>query len=198
MTRELERGGGRGSRNGRHRDDQDARAASLSRARAPRRSTSPTSPEPRCRSPAGPSSAARRPRRTSRGSTSRSSRRAPRPVAISRPKAVRQGAVVIDNSSAWRMDPACPLVVPEVNPHDLAWHQGIIANPNCSTIQMVVALKPLHDRARDPAGRRLHLPGRSRRRARTASTNCGARPREILDSGTCARPRRSSISSPST
>lgn len=64
------------------------------------------------------------------------------------PKAVRQGAVVIDNSSAWRMDPACPLVVPEVNPHDLGWHHGIIANPNCSTIQMVVALKPLHDRAR--------------------------------------------------
>src|SRR5579862_9411486 len=64
------------------------------------------------------------------------------------PKAVRQGAVVVDNSSTWRMDPACPLVVPEVNPHDLAWHKGIIANPNCSTIQMVVALKPLHDRAR--------------------------------------------------
>jgi aspartate-semialdehyde dehydrogenase len=64
------------------------------------------------------------------------------------PKAVRQGVVVIDNSSAWRMDPACPLVVPEVNPHDLAWHKGIVANPNCSTIQMVVVLKPLHDRAR--------------------------------------------------
>ena len=64
------------------------------------------------------------------------------------PKAARQGAVVIDNSSAWRMNPDCPLVVPEVNPHDLAWHKGIIANPNCSTIQMVVALKPLHDRAR--------------------------------------------------
>ena len=64
------------------------------------------------------------------------------------PKAVRQGAVVIDNSSAWRMDPNCPLVVPEVNPHDLAWHHGIIANPNCSTIQMVVVLKPLHDFAR--------------------------------------------------
>ncbi len=64
------------------------------------------------------------------------------------PRAVRQGAVVVDNSSAWRMDPACPLVVPEVNPGDLAWHEGIVANPNCSTIQMVVALKPLHDRAR--------------------------------------------------
>ena len=46
------------------------------------------------------------------------------------------------------MDPAVPLVVPEVNPDDLAWHKGIIANPNCSTIQMVVALKPLHDAAR--------------------------------------------------
>ncbi|MGO9179793.1 MAG: aspartate-semialdehyde dehydrogenase [Candidatus Limnocylindrales bacterium] len=64
------------------------------------------------------------------------------------PKAVRQGAVVLDNSSAWRMDPACPLVVPEVNFRDLFWHKGIIANPNCSTIQMDVALKPLHDFAR--------------------------------------------------
>ena len=63
------------------------------------------------------------------------------------PEAVRHGAVVIDNSSAWRMHPDCPLVVPEVNPHDLAWHHGIIANPNCSTIQMVVVLKPIHDRA---------------------------------------------------
>jgi aspartate-semialdehyde dehydrogenase len=64
------------------------------------------------------------------------------------PKAVREGAVVVDNSSAWRMDPSCPLVVPEVNPHDVAWHKGIIANPNCSTIQLVVALKPIHDIAR--------------------------------------------------
>ena len=61
------------------------------------------------------------------------------------PRAVRQGAVVIDNSSAWRMDDSCPLVVPEVNFQDLFWHRGIIANPNCSTIQMVVALKPLHN-----------------------------------------------------
>ena len=63
------------------------------------------------------------------------------------PLAARAGCVVVDNSSAWRMDPKCPLVVPEVNPHDLEWHKGIIANPNCSTIQMVVALKPLHDAA---------------------------------------------------
>jgi aspartate-semialdehyde dehydrogenase len=64
------------------------------------------------------------------------------------PLFAKQGGVVIDNSSAWRMDPAVPLVVPEVNPGDIARHQGIIANPNCSTIQMVVALKPLHDAAR--------------------------------------------------
>ncbi len=61
--------------------------------------------------------------------------------------AVTRGAVVIDNSSAFRLDPAVPLVVPEVNPEDVKWHQGIIANPNCSTIIMVAALKPLHDAA---------------------------------------------------
>jgi len=55
---------------------------------------------------------------------------------------------VIDNSSAWRMGKDVPLVVPEVNRADIARHKGIIANPNCSTVQMVVALKPLHDRAR--------------------------------------------------
>jgi aspartate-semialdehyde dehydrogenase len=60
------------------------------------------------------------------------------------PIAAQAGAVVVDNSSAWRMDPRVPLVVPEINPEDIAWHKGIIANPNCSTIQMVVALYPLH------------------------------------------------------
>ncbi|MBI3580701.1 MAG: aspartate-semialdehyde dehydrogenase [Nitrospinae bacterium] len=64
------------------------------------------------------------------------------------PIAARAGAVVIDNSSAFRMDPGVPLVVPEVNPHTVKNHKGIIANPNCSTIQMVVALYPLHKRAR--------------------------------------------------
>ncbi|XPV77265.1 MAG: aspartate-semialdehyde dehydrogenase [Desulfovibrio sp.] len=63
------------------------------------------------------------------------------------PLAAKAGCVVVDNSSAWRMDPECPLVVPEVNAHDLDWHKGIIANPNCSTIQMVVALKPIHEEA---------------------------------------------------
>lgn len=61
------------------------------------------------------------------------------------PFAVAAGSVVIDNSSAWRMDPDVPLVVPEVNPEDIMLHNGIIANPNCSTIQAVVALKPLYD-----------------------------------------------------
>ncbi len=60
------------------------------------------------------------------------------------PIAALSGAVVIDNSSAFRMMPTVPLVVPEVNPEDIKWHKGIIANPNCSTIQMVVALYPLH------------------------------------------------------
>ncbi len=64
------------------------------------------------------------------------------------PHAVKAGAVVIDNSSTFRMDPKVPLVVPEVNPHAIAWHKGIIANPNCSTIIMVMGLKPLYDVAK--------------------------------------------------
>ena len=64
------------------------------------------------------------------------------------PVAVSAGAVVIDNSAEWRMKSDVPLVVPEVNPEAVFRHHGIIANPNCSTIQMVVALKPLHDAAR--------------------------------------------------
>ena len=72
------------------------------------------------------------------------------PKAMSRefsPKAAAAGAVVVDNSNAFRMDPEVPLVVPEVNAHAIKAHKGIIANPNCSTIQMVVALKPLYDAA---------------------------------------------------
>jgi aspartate-semialdehyde dehydrogenase len=74
------------------------------------------------------------------------------PAMVSRefsPIAAKAGAIVIDNSSAWRMDPEVPLVVPEVNAGALGRiPKGIVANPNCSTIQMVVALKPLHDLAR--------------------------------------------------
>ncbi|NLL35986.1 MAG: aspartate-semialdehyde dehydrogenase [Fretibacterium sp.] len=64
------------------------------------------------------------------------------------PQAVESGAVVIDNSSAFRMDDSVPLVIPEVNPEDIARHKGIIANPNCSTIIALVALWPLHKKAR--------------------------------------------------
>ena len=59
------------------------------------------------------------------------------------PEAVKSGCVVVDNSSAWRMNKDVPLVVPEVNPEDVEWHKGIIANPNCSTIQMVMVLNPI-------------------------------------------------------
>lgn len=62
------------------------------------------------------------------------------------PIAASKGCIVIDNSSAWRMDKEVPLVVPEVNPEDIKWNKGIIANPNCSTIQAMVALKPLDDK----------------------------------------------------
>lgn len=64
------------------------------------------------------------------------------------PYAVKAGAVVIDNSSTFRMDPEVPLVVPEVNPEAILKHKGIIANPNCSTIIMVMALKPIYDLAK--------------------------------------------------
>src|SRR3954454_7824744 len=63
------------------------------------------------------------------------------------PKFVEAGAVVVDNSSRWRRDPEVPLVVAEVNPDALEDHRGLIANPNCSTMQLMVALKPLYDAA---------------------------------------------------
>jgi aspartate-semialdehyde dehydrogenase len=63
------------------------------------------------------------------------------------PRFVEAGATVVDNSSAWRRDPDIPLVVSEVNPHALERHRGLIANPNCSTMQLVVALAPIHRRA---------------------------------------------------
>ena len=62
------------------------------------------------------------------------------------PIAAAHGTIVVDNSSQWRMDESVPLVVPEVNPQDIEWNHGIIANPNCSTIQAMVALKPLQDK----------------------------------------------------
>ena len=64
------------------------------------------------------------------------------------PAAVQRGCVVVDESGYWRMDPKVPLVIPEVNPEAVAEHQGIISSPNCSTTQMVLAMKPLHDEGR--------------------------------------------------
>jgi aspartate-semialdehyde dehydrogenase len=64
------------------------------------------------------------------------------------PEAVKSGAVVIDNSSAFRMDPKVPLIVPEINAHAIEKHHGIIANPNCSTIALVLVLKPIHDKVK--------------------------------------------------
>ncbi|WP_130806919.1 aspartate-semialdehyde dehydrogenase [Senegalia massiliensis] len=61
------------------------------------------------------------------------------------PIAIDEGCIVIDNSSCFRMNKEVPLIIPEINPHDIDFHKGIIANPNCSTIQMLVALKPIHD-----------------------------------------------------
>jgi aspartate-semialdehyde dehydrogenase len=61
------------------------------------------------------------------------------------PEAARHGAIAIDNSRVFRLDPECPLIVPEVNPEDAHWHKGIIANPNCTTIGTIVVLKPIHD-----------------------------------------------------
>jgi len=71
-----------------------------------------------------------------------------KPSELLAPEAVKKGTVVIDNTSFFRMDPNVPLVVPEVNAYDLKWHKGIIANPNCSTAQMVLVLKPIHDVAK--------------------------------------------------
>lgn len=104
------------------------------------------------------------------------------------PQAVEMGAVVVDNSSQWRMDPECPLVVPEVNPHDLKWHKGIIPNPNCSTIQMVVVLKPLHDAGtirRVVVSTYQAASGGGRRGA----DGLTAEAREYLETGTRVEPR---------
>ncbi len=95
----------------------------------------------------GLASCSRSTRSRSRASTSRCSPPAARPRASGRRASPTAGAVVVDNSSRWRMQDDVPLVVSEVNPEALAGHHGIVANPNCSTMQIVVALKPLHDAA---------------------------------------------------
>jgi aspartate-semialdehyde dehydrogenase len=93
------------------------------------------------------------------------------------PYAVERGAVVVDESAAWRMDPKVPLVVPEVNPDAVRNHQGIIASPNCSTTQMVVAMKPLHEAGRI---RRVVVS------TYQAASGAGVAGQEDLDAGTRA------------
>ncbi len=80
------------------------------------------------------------------------------------PEAVKRGAVVVDESGYWRMDPNVPLVIPEVNAEAIRKHQGIIASPNCSTTQMVVAAQASARRGAGPPDRGQHLPGHQRRR----------------------------------
>jgi len=104
------------------------------------------------------------------------------------PAAVSAGAVVVDNSSAFRMDDTVPLVIPEVNPQDLEQHHGLIANPNCSSIQVLVALKPLHDRARI-----TRVVVSTYQAAAGAGKNgldeLTRQTREILEHGACSPPR---------
>ena len=152
---------------------------------------------PRARRRARP---ARSPTTRSRASTSRSSRAGGATSGDWAPRFVEAGAVVVDNSSRWRRDPEVPLVVSEVNPEALDGHRGLIANPNCSTMQLMVALKPIHDAAGHRAPDRLHLPvglGHRREGGRRAR---GADPRgrctgEPLPSRASTRTRSRSTSS---
>ena len=114
------------------------------------------------------------------------------------PKLVEAGAVVVDNTSYWRMHDDVPLVVAEVNPDALEGHKGIVANPNCSTMQMVVALKPLHRRGRDRAPGDLHLPGGLRHRQGGDRRAARAVARRCSHGDESAAPRSTRTRSPST
>ncbi len=98
------------------------------------------------------------------------------------PDAVKAGCLVIDKSSAFRLDPAVPLVIPEINPEALRTHAGIIANPNCSTAVTLMGLWPLHQRFGLKRYFVVHLPVRLRHRRRRRE---GAR---IAGPGACPRP----------
>jgi len=97
--------------------------------------------------------------------------------------AVEAGALVIDNTSAFRLRDDVPLVVPEVNGEEVRNHRGIIANPNCSTIIMVLALKPIFDRAGIKRVVGFHLPSRVRCGGARPWTNCACRPRTTWPAG---------------
>ena len=114
------------------------------------------------------------------------------------PEAAARGAAVIDNSSAWRMDPAVPLVVSQVNPDDLAWHEGIIANPNCSTMQLDAAADGPARRGRPRADHRRHLPvgRRDRPQGDRRARGAGQGPRRGPAQGRLASTRTRSRSTP--
>ena len=135
----------------------------------------------------------------SMASTSRSSRPAPTSRRELAPAAVARGATVIDNSSAWRMDPTIPLVVSQVNPDDLEGHPGIIANPNCSTMQLAPGPDGPARHGRPRAGRRRHLPVRvgDRRRRPGRAREPDPRPRRAASrTGRRASTRTRSRSTP--
>ena len=109
------------------------------------------------------------------------------------PIAAKAGCVVVDNSSAFRQDPAVPLVIPEINAADVKWHKGIIANPNCTTAITLMALYPLHAGVRLQTHFCLQLPGRQRHRrqghGRIEAAGGRNRRRETSDEGSVIRTR---------
>ena len=111
-----------------------------------------------------------------------------------RPAVVRAGAVMIDNSSAFRMDDDVPLVVPEVNPEDIKLHKGVIANPNCTTAIMLVAVAPLH---RAKGLRRIVAATYQAASGAGAWMNCSCRPASF-STASRSPPRRSRTGSRST
>ena len=99
------------------------------------------------------------------------------------PIAVKAGAVVVDNSSAFRMDPNVPLVIPEINAHRIRDHKGIIANPNCAAITALVPLWPIHQNNRIKRADHLDLSGGQRRRRRGDGRAGGIDPRQPQRAG---------------
>ena len=120
--------------------------------------------------------------RRHRASTSPCSRRAQRRRVSWRRSSLPAGAIVIDNSSAWRMDPDVPLIVSEVNPGEIAnARKGIIANPNCTTMAAMPVLKPLHDEAGLVRLIAVDLPGGQRRRVSSGVDELDKQAREVVD-----------------
>ena len=154
----------------------------------------------RCRSTGSTIESSRRRPRRSTGSTSPCSRPAATVSEDLAPQAVAHGATVIDNSNAWRMTPGVPLVVSQVNPDDAALHEGIVANPNCSTMQLGAGAHGAARQRRPRAGGRRHLPERvgHRRRGdrRARGPGPGLRRRRAADGVASTRTRSRSTPCP--